>query len=76
MVGNTQLPRGDYTLKVEGSDAVITNWDNNQSVTTPVKIENVDKKFDMTAVEAIKKGDGLHATEIQLGGSNTKLEFN
>ena len=25
MVGNTQLPAGEYTLKVEGSNAVITN---------------------------------------------------
>ncbi len=45
MVGNTQLPVGEYTLKVEGPNAVITNdVDNYKSVTAPVKIENVDKK--------------------------------
>jgi len=29
MVGNAQLPTGEYRLKVEGSNAVITNVDNN-----------------------------------------------
>jgi hypothetical protein len=77
MVGNTQLPAGQYTLKVEGSNAVITNdEDNYESVTAPIKIENVDQKYDETAVETIQKGDAQHVTAIQLGGSKTKLEFN
>jgi hypothetical protein len=77
MVGNTQLPAGQYTLKVEGSNAVITNdEDNYKSVTVPIKIANVDKKYDETAVVSIQRGDAQHVTVIELGGSKTKLDFN
>jgi hypothetical protein len=76
MVGNTQLPAGQYTLKVEGSNAVITNDEDYKSVTAPIKIENVDKKYDETAVVTIRKGDARHVTVIELGGSKTKLDFN
>ena len=76
MVGNAQLPTGEYRLKVEGSNAVITNVDNNKSVTAPVKIENVDKKYDETAVESTTQGNAQHLNAIELGGSKTKLDFN
>ena len=76
MVGNAQLPAGEYTLKVEGSNAVFTNVDSNKSVTAPVKIENADKKYDVTSVETTQEGDAQHIIDIQLGGSTTKLDFN
>jgi hypothetical protein len=76
VVGSTQLPAGEYTLKVEGSNAVISSVDNDKSVTVPVKIENADKKYGFTAVETTQKGDARQITDIQLGGSKTKLEFN
>jgi len=75
-VGNAQLPAGDYTLKVEGSNAIFTNVDSNKSVTAPVKIENVDKKYDETAVESTMQGEARHLNAIELGGSTTKLDFN
>ena len=75
VVGKAQLPAGDYTLKVEGANAVFTNVDSNKSVTTPVKIETVDKKFAATSVETTQDGDTQHVTDIELGGSNTKLDF-
>ena len=59
MVGTTQLAAGQYSVKVEGSNAVFTNEDNYKSVTAPVKIENVAKKYEMTAVETTKKGGVL-----------------
>jgi len=76
MVGNTQLPAGEYTLKLKGSNAIFTNEANDKSVTAPVKIENVDKKYDETAVETVQKGNIAHVTDIKLGGSKMKLEFN
>jgi hypothetical protein len=76
VVGNTQLPAGEYKLKVDGSNVVITSVDKNKSVTAPVKIENVDKKYDETAVESTTQGNAQHINAIELGGSNTKLEFN
>jgi len=75
-VGSAQLPAGEYTLKVDGSNAVFTNVDSNKSVTAPVKIENADKKFDVTSVETTVQGDAQHVIDIQLGGSTTKLDFN
>ena len=75
MVGKTQLPAGDYTLKVEGANAVFTNVDSNKSVTAPVKIETGDKKYGTTSVETTQEGDVQHVKDIELGGSNTKLDF-
>jgi hypothetical protein len=75
-VGAIQLPAGEYTLKVDGSNAVFTNVDSNKSVTTPVKIENVDKKYSATSVETTMEGSVQHIVDIQLGGSTTKLDFN
>ena len=76
MAGNAQLAAGEYTLKVEGTNAVFTNVDSNKSVTTPVKIENVDKKYGTTTVETTQQGNATRIDDIQLGGSTTKLEFN
>ena len=76
IVGGAQLPAGEYTLKVDGTNAVFTSVDSNKSVTAPVKIENVDKKYDVTSVETTVKGDAQPIDDIQLGGSTTKLDFN
>ena len=75
-VGTAQLPAGEYSLKVNGSNVVFTNVDSNKSVTTPVKIENVDKKYGTTSVETTQQGNATRIDDIQLGGSTTKLEFN
>ena len=75
-VGTAQLPAGQYSLKVDGSNAVFTNVDSNKSVTAPIKIENADKKYGVTSVETTQEGNALHIIDIQLGGSTTKLDFN
>jgi len=59
MVGTTQLAAGQYSVKVEGSNAVFTNEDNYKSVTAPVKIENVAKKFFFNDAATTKKGGVL-----------------
>jgi hypothetical protein len=76
MVGDTQLAPGEYTLKIEGSNAVFTNVENRKSVTAPVKIESVDQKFGETKIESRLEGTIQHIKDIQLGGSTTKLDFN
>jgi hypothetical protein len=75
MVGSAELKAGDYKVKVEGSQAVFTDVVSSKTWTAPVKIENGDRKFDMTAVEMSNQGDTAHIDAIDLGGSNTKLEF-
>jgi hypothetical protein len=73
MAGTTELKPGEYKLKVDGSQAVITDQQNAKSVTVPVKVENSDKKFDYTTVESSKQGGMDSIQAIDLGGSNTRL---
>jgi hypothetical protein len=73
--GSTQLAPGDYKVKVEGANAVFTDQHTRASVTVPVKVENGAEKFHSTAVDTTKQGDTTQITAIELGGSNTKLEF-
>lgn len=73
--GDTELKAGEYRLKVEGSQAVFTNVDNQKSVSVPVKIEHAGQKFGQTAVETQNK-DGVDSIQnIMLGGSDTKVEL-
>jgi hypothetical protein len=75
MAGNTELKPGEYTLKVEGTQAVFTDVQSSKSWTAPVKIENSDRKFNGTIVKSINQGGMEHIVDIELAGSNTKLEF-
>jgi len=75
MAGTTELKPGEYKLKVEGTQAVFTDVESSKSWTAPVKVENGARKFDQTVVESSTQGDMAHIHTIDLGGSNTKLEF-
>jgi len=74
-VGSVQLKAGQYTVKVTGTNAVFTQEETAKSFTTPVKVENGDKKFESTQVNATKEGSTDVVKEIELGGSKMKLEF-
>jgi hypothetical protein len=73
--GSVQLKPGQYKLKVEGANAIFTDLNTSKSYTTPVKVENGDKKFDDTRVQSTKDGSSEKINEIDLGGSKTKLGF-
>jgi len=75
MAGNIELKPGVYKLKVEGSQAVFTDVQSAKTFTAPVKIETSGQKFGETALETSNSGDMDHIQAINLGGSNTKLEF-
>lgn len=75
-VGNTQLKAGDYTLKVNGANAVFINQDNGQKFMETAKVENATSKFGDTAVETTRKGATRYLLAIELGGSKTILKFN
>jgi hypothetical protein len=75
MAGNMELKPGEYRLKVEGAQAVFTEVQTSKSWTAPVKIGTSDRKFGETAVESSHLGDMDHIQAIDLGGSNTRLEF-
>jgi hypothetical protein len=68
--GKVQLKPGIYTLAVQGDSAVFTDH-RRQSFTTPVKLENGNTKFKSTTVDSTTD----HIRYIELGGSNTRLEF-
>jgi hypothetical protein len=71
--GANELKPGDYKLKVEGSQAVITGQQDATSVSVPVKVETSDKKFAYTTVETTNQSGMDTIRAIDLGGSNTRL---
>ena len=73
--GANELKPGDYTLKVEGSQAIFKSEDSAKSFSVPVKVEQGDRKFNYTSLESTNEGgmDTIHV--IDLGGSKTKLEI-
>jgi hypothetical protein len=72
--GSTELKPGEYEVKVSGTEAVFTN-EGGKSFKVPVTVGQSDKKFDNTAVESTNKDGQDTIQEIDLGGSNTKLQF-
>jgi hypothetical protein len=74
-VGHMQLAAGAYKLTFDGNKAVFTNQSTDKQVTADVKIDTVEKKFDVTAVDTTKTGDVEQINAIEIGGSKTKLEF-
>lgn len=74
MAGSVQLPAGDYKLKVDGGNAVLTNA-NNKTYTTAVKVETEARKYDQTAVVTDNSNGTSQIKSIEIGGSNTLLEF-
>jgi hypothetical protein len=74
-VGNLQLKAGDYQLKVDGNKATFTDATTFKSVSTDVKVENGDAKFDQTRIDATKEGGATVLKDIELGGSKTKIGF-
>jgi hypothetical protein len=73
--GKLQLSAGEYSLKVQGSNAVFTNVETGKSFTAPVKINSAAKKFDNTAVDTTKNNGADQIKTIELGGSTTQLEL-
>jgi hypothetical protein len=60
---------------VDGANAIFTDINTSKSFTTPVKVQETDKKFDDTKVQTTKDGSVDKIEEIDLGGSKTKLGF-
>jgi len=73
--GNITLKPGQYKLKVDGTTATFIDLNTSKSFSTPVKVENTDKKFDDTRVQSKKDGEADTIEEIDLGGSKTKVGF-
>ena len=74
-VGGAQLKAARYRLQVQGSTATFTELGKSQGVTAPVKVEEGSQKFDDTRIVTSKDGEVERISEIDLGGSKTKLGF-
>jgi len=74
-VGSVQLKAGDYQMSVNGSKATFTNVGTYKAVTTDVKVETTDTKFNQTKVETTTDGSTSVVKDIELGGSKVKLDF-
>ena len=74
-IGSVKLAPGEYTVKVDGANAIFTNNQSSKTVTAPVKIETGKRKFQFTAVDSTKDGDAENVKAIELGGTTTTLEF-
>ena len=73
VVKGNALKAGDYRLNVQTDKVTIVNG--KQSVEVPVKIENVEQKYDSNAVRYSDQAGKLTISEIRLGGTKTKLVF-
>jgi lipopolysaccharide export system protein LptA len=73
--GNVKLTAGQYSLRVEGSNAVFTRLDSDKSYRAQVKIDQGTQKFPKTALDITKEGDTEQIKSIELEGSTTTLEF-
>jgi hypothetical protein len=74
VVNGVDLKAGEYRLTFTEDKATIVNG--KQSVEAPVKVENVDQKFDNTAIRYTDVGGKAKISEIRIGGTKTKLLFN
>jgi hypothetical protein len=75
-VGTAQLKPGEYKLTLNGSMATFADSHHHTAAQASVKVENLARKFDYTAVETKKTGDATRLEGIELGGTRLQLEFN
>lgn len=73
--GSLQLKAGQYRMSVSGNKVTFTDVTTQKSLTTEVKVENVDQKFNDTRVNTANEGGTPVVKDIELGGSKTKLDF-
>jgi hypothetical protein len=72
-VNGNELKAGDYRLNVQNDKVTMVNG--KQSVEVPVKVENVEQKYDTTTIRYSNEGGKFTISEIRLGGTKTKLVF-
>jgi hypothetical protein len=75
MAGSNTLKPGQYKVSVKGDQATFVDENSSKSYTVPVKIGQADHKFDHTSVQSTSNNGVDNIQVIELGGSNTKLEF-
>jgi len=76
VLSGTEFKAGECVLTINVVDSKATLTQNKQSVVVPAKIESVDQKFDTTAVRLTRDGEKQNISEIEIGGTKTKVTLN
>ena len=74
MAGSTQLKGGEYRLKVDGAQAVLTDKEGKR-IDTTATVETVERKFDRTALITTSTDGTNRILSIELGGSTNRVVF-
>ncbi len=74
VVNGTVLKPGEYKLNVVADKMTLSSG--KQSVEVGVKVENVEEKFEHTAIRYTQENGKAVISEIRVGGTTTKLVFN
>ncbi|HUP03075.1 MAG TPA: hypothetical protein VMU19_03735 [Bryobacteraceae bacterium] len=72
--GTTLLKPGQYSMKVDGSQAVLRDQ-NGRTFTASVKVQSGTEKFNQTIVSTSTAGGKDHIESIELGGTTNKVVF-
>ncbi len=75
MVDGRQIAAGKYEVKVIPGFAVFTNVETGKKYLTPVKAQDLGKKFNQTAVDSKTRDGARQITGVELGGSSTVIEL-
>jgi len=73
--GNVTLKPGRYEVAVDASKVRFKNLSSGKSTETEGRLENTEKKFQDTSINATKEGSANEIHEINLGGTKTKIVF-
>jgi hypothetical protein len=73
MLGDISLAPGHYSVDVDGTKAVFRNGKIHGEA--PVKMQDVETKYNRTSVLLANNGGQMHIQEIHIGGSKIKLLF-
>jgi hypothetical protein len=75
VVSGVVLRPGDYKLLVRDTTATLSPSNGGAAVETPVKLETAASKFDSTVITYQSENGKIAISEIDLGGTKTKLLF-
>ena len=77
VIAGTEMKPGDYTVEVNGEKAPVTATirGGKHAVEAPVQVQQSDRKFSSTTVRYNLVDGKYKVTEIQVGGTKTKLVF-
>ncbi|MBV8845500.1 MAG: hypothetical protein JO307_22050 [Bryobacterales bacterium] len=73
VIAGKELKPGDYTVEVNGGQAVIKKG--KESVAAPVSVQSGDQKFSRTSIRYDRADGQYHLDQIQIGGTKTTLVF-